>query len=277
MGFRIASRLAVVAWDCAAWLLALGLVVVLRYDLALKDDQWLARLGYRAAASLVAVSDGLAAAVAALAGRPVEVIPNVVREDFWQAPIRRPQGTSDPFTFLSVGYWDAVKGWDILMLAFSRLVGEGYSANLVLCGDSNPEIRAFAVRLRIEDRVRVTGRVPREEMITQMAACDCYVMPSRVETFGIASIEALACGKPVIMTTTDAAHAIITPDNGVVVPVEDVSALASALRTMVAKAVEYDPDSIRRGCYEKFSADAVVARLESVYQSALRPRRVDPL
>ena len=60
MGFRIASRLAVVAWDRAAWLLALGLVVVLRYDLALKDDQWLAAVAFTLAAMLLQVAGGFA-------------------------------------------------------------------------------------------------------------------------------------------------------------------------------------------------------------------------
>ncbi len=49
-----------VAWDCAAWLLALALVVVLRYDLALKDDQWLAAVAFTGAAIVLQIVGGFA-------------------------------------------------------------------------------------------------------------------------------------------------------------------------------------------------------------------------
>lgn len=228
--------------------------------------QLVARVGYPRVKRLLAVSRPLAAALGRYTRRPVDVVPNLVREPFFDLPL--PAGASGSFTFLSIGYCDPIKGWDVLLRAFALLRQDTSAARLVLCGAVCPELVSLAERLGITDRVRFVGRVPPEEIPWIVAECDCHVMPSRTETFGIASIEALAAGRPIIMTATDAAPEIVDPHNGLIVPPDDVEALAHALRSMIADAGRYDPEQIRASCRSKFSEAAVVAQLLEVYRQA---------
>jgi glycosyltransferase involved in cell wall biosynthesis len=79
--------------------------------------------------------------------------------------------------------------------------------------------------------------------------------------------EATACGKPVVATRSGGPESIVTPENGLLVEVGDVAALAGALRTMVEQARErYDAATIRAQFLERYSRPAVVDALEAVYR-----------
>lgn len=228
-----------------------------------------ARLGYGRAARVIAVSEPLARSLALYTSREVTVIPNLVRDEFFNTPLRR-KPAGQPFTFLSIGYCDPVKGWDLLVRAFAQLTSEGGQDRLVLCGAVCPELEALVDQLGVRERVRFTGRVEAAAIPQLLSSCDCHVMPSRTETFGIASIEALACGKPIIMTDTDAATMIVGPANGLVVPTDDVRALAEAMTLMKLRGgYFFDPVSIRSACSEAFGSSGTAARIADVYSVTL--------
>lgn len=224
-----------------------------------------ARLGYGRAARVIAVSEPLAQSLARYTSREVTVIPNLVRDEFFDIPLRQ-QPAGQPFTFLSIGYCDPVKGWDLLVRAFAQLTSEGSRHRLVLCGAVCPELEALAEQLGVRDCVRFTGRVEAAEIPQLLSSCDCHVMPSRTETFGIASIEALACGKPIIMSATDAAATIVTSRNGLVVSIEDPTALTAAMREIEQRKVDFDAERIRAQCRVKFSGAVIAERLTAVYR-----------
>ena len=79
------------------------------------------------------------------------------------------------------------------------------------------------------DRGRGRGRTPCE----LYAASDLFVLPSRYEGFGMAYAEAIAHGLPVIGTTAGAIPETVSPDAGVLIPPDDVPALAAALRRLI--------------------------------------------
>lgn len=226
-----------------------------------------ARIGYRHATALISVSMGLAEALKQYTSRVIHVIPNVVRSEFLDVPLGVvPQRA---FTFLSVGYFDPVKGWDVLLEAFARL-DLTREVSLVLCGDDAPGLLSLIRNLGLQDRVEVLGRTKPAHVPGVMQACHCLVIPSRVETFGVVAIEALACGKPVIMTATDAATDIVRPGTGMIVPIADPDALASAMSDMVDRgSMDYDPVQLREYVRVRFSGSAVAARLLGVYEQAI--------
>ena len=227
-----------------------------------------ARLGYARAARVMAVSHPLAESLARYTSQEVLVVPNLVRDEVFASPLcAKPRAGT--FTFLSVGYCDPIKGWDLLLEAFAQLAERGYDVRLLLCGATCPDLEQSARRLGISQQVHFTGRLPAAEIPTLLGSCDCHVMPSRVETFGIASIEALACGRPVIMTDTGAASTIVALTNGLVVGVEDVEAMATAMAFMIENADAYDPAEIRRSCRSNFSASIVAATLSGVFTQVL--------
>jgi glycosyltransferase involved in cell wall biosynthesis len=119
-----------------------------------------------------------------------------------------------------------------------------------------------------------------DQLIEAYTAADFFVMPSTAEAFGLMAIEAMACGKPVIVFEgTSLPEVTFAPDVGIAVPMRDVRALTSA----VASLVENVADRLSRGrkareIAERFYDDTIFAdRLASLYRSvaARHPAPVD--
>ncbi|HET8716494.1 MAG TPA: glycosyltransferase family 4 protein, partial [Nocardioidaceae bacterium] len=151
---------------------------------------------------------------------------------------------------LCVGAVTEVKGQDLLVAALAQLANAAgpvvtdWTCTCVGSLDVDP---AFADRLRamvasagLTDRVRLLGPRTGARLDAAYAGADLVVLPSRVETYGMVISEALARGVPVLATDAggvteallggDADLRRALPAPGVLVPAEDPTALAAALR-----------------------------------------------
>jgi glycosyltransferase involved in cell wall biosynthesis len=141
------------------------------------------------------------------------------------ADARRAVGwVTDGPAFLCVGSLTARKNVVRLAQAFERY-GSG---SLTFVGDG-------PLRGELEGRkgVRVVGRVPHERIPEWIAACDVLCQPSLVEPFGLATLEALACGRPVVATAIGGPPEFVPPGAGLLVDPTDDEALLAALRAAV--------------------------------------------
>lgn len=231
-----------------------------------------ARWSFSGANRVMAVSGGLAAAMRRYTHREIRVIPNLVRDEFFDTPLRTHfREPAEPFRFLSVGYASPNKGWDILIPAFADLRSRGHNATLRLCGggEGTDVLRGLAEQLNLTDHIHFTGKVSHQAVKDFMDSCDCHVQASRLETFGIVNIEALALGKPIIMTATDAAGEIVNDRNGLVVPTLNASKLAEAMETLINEWSRYDPQIIREECRSLFSQTRICQLLTDTYWEAI--------
>jgi glycosyltransferase involved in cell wall biosynthesis len=111
-----------------------------------------------------------------------------------------------------------------------------------------------------------------DEPRRHLTTFDLYVLPSRIEGFPLAVVEAMLAGLPVVASTVGSvADAVLDGETGLLVPAENPEALASAVGTLLA-----DPDRMRamgnRGrelARRQFTATAMAARFESLYQELL--------
>jgi len=105
-------------------------------------------------------------------------------------------------TVLAMGRMVDNKGFDLLLEAFARVASEHPGSDLVLAGDGRVQasLRAQADRLGLAARVQFPGRLDRDQVRKAMATADVYVVPSRIEPFGIVVLEAWNAGVPVIAT-----------------------------------------------------------------------------
>ena len=211
---------------------------------------------------------------------------------------------SNARVLLTVGALRHVKGHDLLLRAFARLCfGDGARSNgvagapgsgdqvgggtttpeglpergqklrLVVLGgrsisdDRSRELRDLARELGLGDRVVWAGAVAHSEVPRWLAAADVFTLASRREGCCNAVLEALACGRPAVVTAVGGNPETITGEHvGYLVPPEDPEALAAALDRALGR--RWDEQSIRDQVKRR-SWDAVSESVGEVWQRTL--------
>lgn len=230
---------------------------------------------YRANAVIV-VSEALASRLSQAGVSPTDVIPNVVDEEFFTPA--GPSGPATPRVFALARLVDE-KGIAQLITATALLRRSDFPLELRIGGDGprRQQWERYARRLGLNGTVSFLGSLTRDAVREEMRACSCFVLPSESETFGVVCIEALACGRPVVATRSGGPEGIVTERDGVLVPPQDVDALAEGLRAVLTG--RYDTEAIRAGAVQRFGSAAVAAALERVYRRVLpapsTPARAD--
>ncbi len=167
------------------------------------------------------------------------------------------------------------KGIHVLLRAFAECAKNHPSISLVVVGDgperSNLEI--LARKLGLGSRVRFLGYRPDVHQI--LPQFDIFTLPSFGEGFGLVLLEAMACGKAVVATDVMSIPEIVQQGkSGLLVPAQDVSALAEALDTLIANPElrdRFGKAGFQRVRTE-FTVERMVRKTAEVYQEASRPQ-----
>lgn len=166
--------------------------------------------------------------------RPLYVIPQFGVDPEVFHP--RDEARKGPFTIGYAGRLVAEKGAGVLLEAAASLE-KPWRLLLVGEGPQRPELAAQAQVLGVGERVEFRGGVPSEEMPQTMAEMDVLVLPSLTtprwkEQFGRVLIEAMACGVPVVGSSSGEIPQVIG-DAGVVFPEGEAPVLAEALERLM--------------------------------------------
>jgi glycosyltransferase involved in cell wall biosynthesis len=211
--------------------------------------QWASSRRARATAhrarTVVTVSRFSAQEITNLYGVPPEqiaVIYNGVAETFApvkdeeaMARLRRLLAIPDAGFILFVGGADPRKNHKTFLQSISRCVPALEGRAVVLVGDAvHPfgDYRHTARRLGLESLVRCPGRMSREDLHILYSYADLFVFPSLYEGFGMPVLEAMACGVPVITSSTSALPEV-AGEAAVLVNPEDVEALSRAIAAVL--------------------------------------------
>jgi glycosyltransferase involved in cell wall biosynthesis len=117
--------------------------------------------------------------------------------------------------------------------------------------DVGSEARRFVEAHGLEDRVRFAG--PTDDPVPYLSAADVFVLPSHYEAFGLAALEAMSCGVPVVASDVGGLRDFVRPgQTGVLVPPHDAASLAGALDSLLM-------DEARRGILGRQARDLVEA------------------
>lgn len=199
----------------------------------------LLRGNLRAAQALASTSEAMAGQVRRLwpGAGPIAITPfGVDSARFCPAPGERAAG--QPLTIGTVKTLEPTYGIDLLLRAFAalrqRLPATALRLRLVGGGPQRAELQALAQTLGLGEAVEFTGPVEHGEVPARLRQLDIYAAPSRHESFGVAVIEAMACGLPVVVSDAGGLPEVVQAGvSGLVVPVGDVAALTDALATLV--------------------------------------------
>lgn len=144
-------------------------------------------------------------------------------------------------------------------------------ATLVMIGDGPERVDAEkeAHELGVEDDVRFLGRL--DSVASLLQASDLFVLPSQSESFGLAALEAMACGSPVVASRAGGLTEVVDDEvNGILEPPGSVEAMARRSVELLR-----DPErhaAMRAAAIAKareFSADNIVPMYEELYRQVL--------
>ncbi len=164
----------------------------------------------------------------------VKVIPNVVDAEFFS-----PSGTKKAKAELGLngeivlyaGRLLEWKGLPVLIKAFRDVAAARPSANLLIGGDGPKEarLRYLIKEMGLKNKIRLLGRISRNDMPRYLNACDVFVLPSYFDTTPNALLEAMACGKPCIASDINGIREVLKDGAGLMVPVADATGLADGI------------------------------------------------
>ncbi len=237
------------------------------------------RRAYRRA-HLIAVSEYTAAQVhAALPGSAPHVIRNGVHVARFRQPAPAPAKHGP--TILATGGVKARKGTHLLVEALAHVRQRVPDAQLVVTGiqlepDYLARVQQQARALGLADCVHLLGQVSEEELRGWYQHADVFALPSltigeKLEGFGLVFLEASACGLPVIGTTgSGVAEAVRDGETGLLVPQDDVPALADAIvRVLTDDALRARLGAAGRAYAETQDWAQVAERVIGVYEQAM--------
>ena len=175
---------------------------------------------------------------------------------------------------LTVGRHVYYKGYRYLLEAMAQLRTE---AVLVMIGTGvlTPELTQQVQDLGLQNRVLMMGEVENAELVAALHRCDVFTLPSiePSEAFGIASAEAMACGKPTVVCELGNGVNYLNQDGltSLTVPPRQVPALADALEQLLQNNVLRATmgAAARQWAQQHFSAQAMAQGTEKLYQELL--------
>jgi glycosyltransferase involved in cell wall biosynthesis len=194
------------------------------------------RTALASARHVIATSDATARLLVADYGVPAARL-TVVKPGTDRAATHEPRASGEPLTLLTVGAIVPRKGHDVLIEALARLKDNPW--RLVIAGDNTRSAETAArldediERYGLSQRIEIVGAVPDEDLAELYAEADLFVLPSRFEGYGMAYTEAVAHGVPVIGTDAGAIPDTVPPGAGILVPPDDVDAVANALKQVM--------------------------------------------
>jgi len=137
-------------------------------------------------------------------------------------------------TLLYLGTLEPRKNIPNLLRAFDR-VADRLDADLVLGGAEGwltEELHQTLAEMNQRERVRLTGFIPEGELASWLSAADAFVFPSRYEGFGLPPLEAMACGTPVIASTSSSLPEVLGDDALLAAP-DDIEGIGNAIEGLL--------------------------------------------
>jgi phosphatidylinositol alpha-1,6-mannosyltransferase len=227
----------------------------------------LCRIAVEAADLVLCVSRYSRARVLKWASIPPErahVLPNTVRAAFEPgdgSALRTAWGLQGKSILLSVGRmsaYDQYKGNDRVIRAIPQLVMRGHDVVYVIVGEGNDQnrLQALADTVGVGSRVRFVGAASPDVLVDAYRMADVFVMPSTGEGFGIAFLEAMACGTPTLgLAIAGAKDALADGELGVLTSEAELS---DAISRLIA-APKADPWSLAEAVAHRFGSEAFAA------------------
>jgi N-acetyl-alpha-D-glucosaminyl L-malate synthase BshA len=202
--------------------------------------------------------------------RTIEVIPNFV-DTVRFAPAGLPKAANRTRVLVHVSNFRALKRTlDVVRIFAAVRTHVPARLHFVGEGPERPAAEALVASLGLAADVRFLGEPA--DLPTLLQASDVFLLPSQSESFGLAALEAMACGVPVVASDVGGIPEVVVDGvSGFLAPVGDVTRMADATRRLLTDDVLHDrfARAARRFTEEHFRLQPAVDRYEALYRRTL--------
>ncbi|WP_263381432.1 N-acetyl-alpha-D-glucosaminyl L-malate synthase BshA [Granulicella arctica] len=214
----------------------------------------------------------------------IEVIRNFVNCDVYQrdpakvATMRPLYAKPEEKILAHLSNFRPVKRVTDVIEVFAR-VAAAMPARLLMIGDGPDRSAAeyLAARLGVRDRIHFLGK--QENVNELLPLADLMIMPSEMESFGLAALEAMACGVPAIATRVGGVPELIDDGiNGLLFPIGDVDAMGTAATALLSDPAAYRTmaEAARKTAQDRFCASRIIPLYEDYYQRVITRTSTHP-
>lgn len=217
--------------------------------------------------SFICVSKSLKDAICKATGtnNNIAVIPNMISDCFtYKPPIQK-----DKFVFFSAGNLYEGKRFSLLIEAFCSAFTKSDNVELRIAGSGylEPKLTAMITEMNRKNQIVLLGALDKSHMLTEYTYCDCFVLPSEHETFGIVYREAMACGRPIITTNHQGFTNDWDDDYGLRIQIDNKEDLIKSLVEMRSNYKRYDGQLISNRCIAQYSSKNVISMYDNILKT----------
>ncbi len=178
----------------------------------------------------------------------------------------------DSTRLISVGGLIERKGFPILIEALSMLEKK-FELTIVGDGPKMNELKSLADKLKVSDRIVFKGALGREEVSRELSKSDIFVSASKIETFGIAILEALAVGMPVVTYDNGGISDFMKDFCGIVVSEYTPRAFLDAIKKIDDNLDSYNSQQIKEYVRTNFSSYAFARKVKDIFEGAINKKK----
>jgi len=234
---------------------------------------WLVRSAARHG-RLIAVSSHIASAFIqnGVPASNIHVLPNFIDPHFFEAPLGNGEKPSQPvdgvFKIGFAGRLIASKGWQAILSIADKLRDQPIKIILAGKGKDEHRIHKTIQAMELQAKVSLAGYI--QDMRQFYRSLDLFLFPSQYEIFGLAPLEAQACGTPVAAFSIPGLSEAISTENALLSPPADTQSLSNQIREYIQNpGLRAHLSQCGQVNARRFSIDTYLVKLESIYQLIL--------
>ena len=233
-----------------------------------------AKYVYAKADRVIAVSEALARKIKNNFKEDCDVVYNVLDTDIFRLTGKKDISDKKDFIFASVGNLLPNKRMDMLISCFCKAFKDDRSVLLYIFGDGpmKQSLNDLIFRENAEDRIFLMGRKTRKEIADFYKKADAFVLLSEKETFGVAYVEAMAAGLPVIACRSGGPEGFITHQTGLLTEDRE-NDIISSLRHIRQDIWKYNSEDIADYAKKICSPEVIAGELNDIYEDQLQHKK----
>ena len=235
-----------------------------------KNTISIAKQAYASINQLLTVSTALKDNILRQIGVDSIVVSNMVGKEFHY--IKPNNDKQNTIHLITTGRLIPEKHFDMLIQAVANISSLPLRLSIIGNGSEMNRLKKLVHELQIEDKVQLMGHKSKQEIVTLLQESDIFVLPSQSETFGVAYIEALACGLPIIATDCGGPRDIVTNSNGLLIPINNQQALEQAITHISNQLGSYDKKAIAEDCQQRFSSNNVAKHIIQILEQTIKAK-----